>query len=90
MSLSSGKRYTWDYRLVNYFILITGVWERVCEKEPSEKSEIIWNVWKYVFSNELKVWKFEFCEEQKVWNQIKIWTLTSLLLHVQWTKIISL
>ena len=37
--------------------------ECICEK----KSEIIWNAWKDVLLNALKVW-----------NQIKIWTFTSL------------
>ena len=49
--------------------------ERVCEK----KSEIIWNAWKNVLFNALKVWKWGFVKNKKVWNQIKIWTLTSLI-----------
>ena len=49
-------------------------YESVCEK----KSEIIWNAWKDVLFNALKVWKWGIVKSKKVWNQIKIWTLTSL------------
>ena len=31
----------------------------------------------------LKVWKWGFKKNQKVWNQIKIWTLTSLLIKLK-------
>ena len=40
-----------------------------------KKSEIIWNAWKDAFQ-----WKWGFVKIKKVWNQIKIWSLTSLLL----------
>ena len=51
----------WDYRFQNYFILITGVWEHLWKK----KSEIIWNAWKDVFSNALKVWKLDIVKSKK-------------------------
>ena len=47
-----------------------------CESVCAKKSEIIWNVWKDVLFNALKVWKWGFVKSQKFWNQIKIWTLT--------------
>ena len=55
--------------------------ESICEK----KSSIIWNEKKDVLFDGFKLhWSLNmgFCEEQKkkVWNQIKIWTLTSLLI----------
>ena len=56
-------------------LYITKCCESICEK----KSEIIWNAWKDVLFNALKVWKWGFVKRTKVWNQIKIWTLTSLL-----------
>ena len=43
----------------------------VCEK----KSDIIWNAWKDVIFNALKVWKWGFVKSKKVWNQLTIWTL---------------
>ena len=49
--------------------------ESICEK----KSEIIWKAWKDVLFNALKLWKWGFVKSTKVWNQIKIWTITSLL-----------
>ena len=42
------------------------------------KSEKVWNAWKDMLFNEVKVWKWGFVKSKKVWNQIKIWTLTSL------------
>ena len=57
--------------------LYTDVWEHLWEK-VWKKSEIIWNAWKDVLFNALKVWKWGFVQSKKVWNQIKIWTLTSL------------
>ena len=41
--------------------------ESICEK----KSEIIWNAWKDVLYNALKVWKWGFVKSKKVWNHIK-------------------
>ena len=58
-------------------LLIRGV-KSICEK----KSEIIWNAWKDVLINALQVWKWGFVKSKKVWNQIKIWTLTSLINRV--------
>ena len=34
---------------------------------------------KNVLFNAVKVWKYGFVKSKKVWNQIKIWTLTSLV-----------
>ena len=54
--------------------------ESICEKNSSG---IIWNAWKDVLyqciQTVLKVWKWGFVKSKKVWNQIKIWTLTSLI-----------
>ena len=61
-----------DYRDVDF---INQGYESVYEK----KSEIIWNAWKDVLIDALKVWKWGFVKSKKVWNQIKIWTLTSLI-----------
>ena len=44
--------------------------ESVCEK----KSKIIWNAWKDVLFNALKVWKGGFMKSKNVWNHIKICT----------------
>ena len=52
--------------------------EQGCESIYEKKSEKVWNAWKYVLFNALKVWKLGFVTSNKVWNQIKIWTLTSL------------
>ena len=71
------------YHLLNFsskllLLFESGVWERLWEKA----SEIIWNASKDMAFNALKVWKLgfvTFVKRKKVWNQIKIWTLTSLL-----------
>ena len=56
----------------------TEVWERL--RKSLKISEIIWNVWKDVLFNALKVWKWGIVKSKihVVWNQIKIWTFTSL------------
>ena len=48
-----------------------------------KKSEIlvIWNAWKDVLFNALKVWNGVLWRAIKVWNQIKIWILISLLIQ---------
>ena len=59
--------------------LVTSSGIQGCESACEKKSEIIWNAWKDVLFNALKVWKWGFVKSKKVWNQIKILTLTSLL-----------
>ena len=51
---------------------------RASMRKSLKKFKIIWNAWKDVLFNALKVWKLGFVKITKVWNQIKIWTLTSL------------
>ena len=53
--------------------------ESICEKKKSEKSEIIWIAWKDVLFNALNSKNGVLWRAKRVRNQIKIWTLTSLL-----------
>ena len=57
------------------FRRVKSIWEKKSEKVRKK----IWNAWKDVLFNALKVWKWGFAKSKKVWNQIKIWkSLTSL------------
>ena len=68
---TSTNVYLWK-PLINY----RGV--RASVKKFWKKSETIWNAWKDVLFNALKIWQQGFVKSKKVWNHIKIWILTSL------------
>ena len=71
----------WEIQIILYklkydihHLCTTGVWEHLWEK--------VWNNLKCLKRCAfqcIKVWKWDFVKCEKVWNQIKIWTLTSLV-----------